>query len=337
MNLLEKLKKKKITLDEIAASFKIKEYSQLYNLVNELVENEEILPIKSSGGNGKNPALYTKYKIIEKSEDNSQYIEEMNFKLSSIMDTSYYKKNISKYKEHRKYILQLNDFIMNKSFLLEKTVSMNERSFQIWGREKFLQKEEGKSIMKNLNLDLSYLNFYNTSEPLAYYSKSKKYPQNILILENKDTFYTMRRFLIKGEGSIFGIDIDTVIYGGGKKIIKAFEDYDISVEEYLSNGNNILYYFGDLDYEGIIIYESLHKNFKSKYDIRVFTKGYEKMIDKGEKFNLPKTKEGQNRNIGQDFYNEFTEEYRSKMMEILSKDLYIPQEIINICDLMEEK
>ena len=32
----------------------------------------------------------------------------------------------------------------------------------------------------------------------------------------------------------------------------------------------------------------------------------------------------------------FTEEYKGKMEYILKSNLYIPQEIINICDLMEE-
>ena len=138
------------------------------------------------------------------------------------------------------------------------------------------------------------------------------------------------------EDNIFGINVDTVIYGSGKKIIKAFEDYEISVEGYLCNENNVLYYFGDLDYEGIIIYESLYKKFRDKYDIRPFIKGYEKMIDKSKEYELPKTKEGQNKNIGTEFLDEFTEEYQSRIEYILNNDLYIPQEIINICDLMEE-
>ena len=100
-----------------------------------------------------------------------------------------------------------------------------------------------------------------------------------------------------------------------------------------------MFYFGDLDYEGIIIYENFYKKYKEKYNIKLFVEGYKKMIDKIKDIKgLPETKEGQNRNINNYFLQEFSLEYREKINEILKKDLYIPQEIINIIDLqMEEK
>ena len=339
MKLKDKFNKKKITIEEIEKAYKVSTYNDLYMLVSKLIENNEIEVIKSSGGNGRKPALYKKYKIVEKEEDNSFYIEELTYKILSKFDISYYKKNIDKYKEHRNYILALNIFIKENEELLKVPLSMNERSFQIWGREKFLQKEEGKSILKNLGLNLDYLNYYDTSEPLAYYSKSKKVPQNILILENKDTYYTMRRYLINSNNNILRKEIDTVIYGSGKGIIKAFRDYDISVEDYLANKVNKIYYFGDLDYEGIIIYEKFYDTYKDKYNINLFIDGYKKMIDKINNINcLPKMKDGQNKNINKYFLDEFSLEYRLKIEEILKNNLYIPQEIINITDLqMEEK
>ena len=70
-----------------------------------------------------------------KNEDNSEYLDEINYKLSPKLKVEYYKGHLDKYKEHREYILKLNDFIINKQHLLKKAISMNERSFQIWGRE----------------------------------------------------------------------------------------------------------------------------------------------------------------------------------------------------------
>lgn len=339
MKLKDKFNKKKITIEEIEKAYKVSTYNDLYILVSELIENNEIEAIKSSGGNGKKPALYKRYKIVEQEDDNSFYIEELNYKILSKFDISYYKKNINKYKEHREHILAINEFIKENEALLKVPLSMNERSFQIWGREKFLQREEGKLILKNLGLSLDYLNYYDTSEPLAYYSKSKKVPQNILILENKDTYYTMRKYLINFNNIILGKEIDTVIYGAGKGIIKAFKDYDVSVEDYLASKENNIYYFGDLDYEGIIIYEKFYSDYKDEYNIKPFIEGYKKMIDKVNNIgSLPKTKDGQNRNINRYFLQEFSLEYKEKIEAILESNLYIPQEIINIIDLqMEEK
>ncbi|WP_242834226.1 Wadjet anti-phage system protein JetD domain-containing protein [Clostridium pasteurianum] len=252
---LSSYSKKVIELDEIERIYKTETYDALCGVVADLIKEERLLPVKSSGGNGKKPMLYKKYRILEKNTDNSKLLDEINYKLSTKLSIEYYKEHIDKYKEHRKYILKLSDFIISKQHLLSEPVSMNERSFQIWGREKFLQKEGGKTIVKNLGMELEELNYYDTSEPLAYYSKSKETPQKILIIENKDTYYTMRRHLIGGGENILGEDISTLIYGGGKNINKAFNDYKISVEDYVSDSKNTILYFGDLDYEGIVIYE----------------------------------------------------------------------------------
>lgn len=99
--------------------------------------------------------------------------------------------------------------------------SLNERSFQIWQQEKFLA-QEGQRLLKNVGLTLDDLNIYETAEPLAYYSVSKETPQNILIIENKDTFYSLRKHMIEGHQQILGFPMKTLIYAGGKKGIKGF-------------------------------------------------------------------------------------------------------------------
>lgn len=335
MKSLHSFSKKIIELEDIEKIFKTECYEELCSVVAALIKEENISPVKNSGGNGKKPTLYKRYRILEKEEDNSELYDEINYKLSTKFSIEYYKNHIEKYREHREYILKFNDFLINKKHLLNETISMNERSFQIWGREKFLQKESGKTIVKNLGVDLEKLNYYDTSEPLAYYSKSKEVPQKVLIIENKDTYYTMRRHLIGGGENIFGENISTIIYGGGKNINKAFSDYKISVEDYVSDSRNKILYFGDLDYEGIIIYEGLYEVFSKEYNMRPFVNAYKKMIDKAkeEEVYLPETKEGQNRNIAEIFLREFDGGYRAQIEKILKDGLYIPQEIVNIIDL----
>lgn len=332
---LNSYSKKFIGLDEIENAYKTETYDDLCKVVANLIKEEKLLPVRRSGGNGKKPTLYKKYRILEKYIDNSQFLDEINYKLSPKLSTEYYKKYIDKYKEHREYIIKLSNFITNKQHLLREPVSMNERSFQIWGREKFLQKEGGKTIVKNLGMGLEELNYYDTSEPLAYYSKCRETPQKILIIENKDTYYTMRRYLIGGGESILGEHISTLVYGGGKNINKAFNDYKISVEDYVSDKRNTILYFGDLDYEGIVIYERLYELFSKEYTMIPFIQGYKKMIDKAriDSICLPKTKEGQNRNISEIFFREFTKRYRTQIEKILKDSVYIPQEIVNITDL----
>lgn len=328
------LNKKKITLSDIEAFYKISEYSTLYDTVLRLIDDEILKPLKNNKSNGKSPALYLSYWVESVEEDNSAYFEEIKFRLCTKFDTSYYLKNIIRYREDREYILRLNEYFQNSENKLNNKISLNERSFDIWAREKFLRSEGGKRIIKNLGLSEEDLNFYNTTEPLAYYCNNKKVPQNVLIIENKDTFYSMRKHLLEGNNDILGVEISTLVYGGGKNINKTFEDFEICVEPCVSDKNNTILYFGDLDYEGIIIFESLKKIFEKTYSIRPFIEGYAAMIGKYEKMKnpLPETKEGQNRNISDSFLCQFSKEHKEIMMKILEANEYIPQEILNSGD-----
>lgn len=334
MKNLRNLNKKRIGINEIQQYLELENYIELVNVVTSLIDKELLLPIKSSKLNGKNPALYNRYCIVDVKQDNSMYIQELSYGINILLDKTYYMKNIDRYKEDRNYIFLLSRFLDDQTDLLNTQVSANERSFQIWEREKFLNREGGKRILKNLNLSEEFLNFYDTTEPLPYYSYSKISPQKILIIENKDTFYSMRKHLIKGNNTIFNEKICTLIYGGGKNIYKTFKDFDICVEPYLLDENNEILYLGDLDYEGIIIYEGLYQIFKGRFNIKPFARGYEFMLDKfiKEDISLPNTKEGQNRNIREVFLKEFTQEYRDIIMKVLTSNKYIPQEILNIGD-----
>lgn len=324
--------KKKITLDEISRVYKLKNYHSLVDFIMDKIEVGLIEPIRNSGTNGKTPALYNRYRIIQLEVDNRDYENELLFQLHSSLKIDYYLKNINKYKEDRKYILQLSNYISNQKKLLDEPVSMNERSFEIWNREKFLQKEGGFRILKNLGLEPDDLNIYDTTEPLSYYSHHKKTPQNVLILENKDTFYSMRRHLIEGNEDILGLPIGTLIYGKGKGIIKSFKDFTFCVEPYLSDKSNQIIYLGDLDYEGILIYEQLSAVFMDRIPIKPFSEAYVYMLKKAKTVTLPEMKEGQNKNIGNYFLNSFNDNDKAKILEILRTNKYIPQEILSSRD-----
>ncbi|SHH72420.1 hypothetical protein SAMN02745196_01205 [Clostridium collagenovorans DSM 3089] len=330
-----KIKGSYISLDELIKAMKNEDYIEIYENICDFLDNGKIISVKASPLNGKKPALHTKYKVIRTEKDNSELLYEINYSLCIEFDTSYYKTHLDKYEDNRKEIKLLNDFFIRKKHLLSDTISMNERAFQIWGQEKFLQKGSGKTILKNLGLKEEDLNYYDTSEPLAYYSVSKEVPQKILIIENKDTYYTFRKHLINKNSTLLNEDIKTVIYGKGKNINKTFKDFEISAEEHVFNKENLVLYLGDIDCEGIVIYESFYKYFSARYKVAPFVEGYLKMIDKAEELEvpLPVTKVGQNRNISNIFFENFTCNDKDRILKILERDEYIPQEILNIRDL----
>ncbi len=326
---------KRIHLDDIESQYKLKSYQDLYQKVLSLIETETIKPVKASGTNGKKPALYKEYWIIEAQEDNSSYIEELSYLYVPAISTDYYLHHLKQYREDRPWVLLLNQYLKTNRKDLQIPQSMNERSFAIWHREKFLKEEQGKKILKRCGITLDMLNLYETSEPLAYYVHTRVIPQNMLIIENKDTFYSMRRRLLSGEDEIAGIPIGTLIYGAGKGIIRSFGDFSLCAEPYMRAKENAIYYFGDLDYEGILIYENLASLFSKECEIKPFCLAYLEMLKKAKQIGeeqLPFMKEGQNQNIGTLFWNYFEREKSDKMQQLLQAGRYIPQEILTLED-----
>lgn len=324
---------KKQSLDEIKKQAKIVDYRELYDYIMEGVENNQLRPVKKSGWNGLTPPLYNTYWIVEEKIDYSPYIDELQFKLHAAIKIDYYLKHLEEYVKEREYVLLLNTYL-NHARKFEISMSQNERCFDIWQREKFLQEGIGKKICARCGISMEQLHFYETFEPFAYFTLDRKTPQNLLIIENKDTFFTMRRLLLEGQKSFWGIEISTLIYVGGKGIIKAFGSLEFTGEPYMVNPDNTFYYFGDLDYEGIQIFQTLATTYEH-IKIIPFKQAYERMLQKAECYrgNLPKTKEGQNRNIGSQFMQFFAENDQKRMQSILENESYLPQECLNESDM----
>lgn len=325
---------KRISLEALLQQSGTDSYEQQHSYIMGLLNEEKLKPVKASGTNGKKPALYLSYWILEDKKDYNAFKEELIYQLHPGISVDYYLSRLEQYEEDREWVLLLSEFLKERQEKLLAAESVNERSFEIWGREKFLAKEQGGRILKRCGLTEEELNVYDTAEPLAYYSHTKETPQNILILENKDTFYSMRRHLLAGGQGIFGEPVGTLVYGAGKRVLKSFGDFDFCVEPYMAEKDNQIYYFGDLDYEGIGIYEKLASLFEARWEIEPFVPAYQAMLYKaGLLRKLPATSEKQNRNITGEFFRYFSLNQIEQMKEILERGQYIPQEILNISDL----
>lgn len=329
---------KRISLEQLLKESRKDSYLEQYQYICEQIKQQKIKAVKNSPLNGKTPALHVSYWIIGPKSDYRAQMEELQFQMVPAIRTDYYLRHPDVYQKEEKWVKLLNRYFLEYGETEQKPVSINERSFQIWGREKFLQKGQGRQILKHCGVTLEQLNVYHTTEPLAYYSGSKNTPQTVLILENKDTFYSMRRHLLSGGRKILGEDIGTVIYGAGKGILRSFEDFGFCVEPYINAKNNRILYFGDLDYEGIGIYERLEELFGRDHILTPFVQAYEKMLQKSETYGidfLPETSDKQNRNISGRFFRFFSDEMTERIQKILEAEKYIPQEIINITDFIE--
>lgn len=245
-----------------------------------------------------------------------------------------YLKRPSVYQKHRELLLVLNDFLIQNKEKLKIPISKNERAYQIWNDEKILDNSVCKNIIKWNKLE-GIMNYYLTPEPFFDYIHNKKEEMNILVIENKDTWYSVRKVMndVKDKCYIVNIEIDGLLYGEGNKITKekALEEYEKEVMQRKCN----FIYWGDLDYAGIEMFERVVTQNKNS-NIRLFYEIYIKMINEKQMEKLGKIKKKQNHDINLDlFLNYFSYEYKEKIKLILKNDYYIPQEIINAEVLIE--
>lgn len=333
-NNIKQLKQTYITLEELEKIIQPKSYIELVENINNLKSDGIIMPIKNKRNtNGKIPSLFMKYRIIKNEEETEEIIKEIKH-LSPELKIEKYLNNKETYKKQRKEIQQLDKFLKNEKEKLKIKISKNERAYQIWGYEKMIDTQIGKSII-NFNELEEKLNFYLTPEPFFDYILEQKEKMTILIIENKDTWYTLRKIAKDNKIKtikMLDMQIDGLIYGEGNKITKinALENYE---KEMLGTQAKFIYW-GDLDFTGIDMYERVKKA-NEKSDIKLFTKIYEKMVKLSENKELEEIHKEQNKKIDlNDFLNNFENlEAQIKIKKILQENKYIPQEILNYEEL----
>lgn len=314
-------KTKTINITEIYQNLKLP-YSQnsdktLHIILNELIEENYITPLKNSEKTIQ--GSYKKYRIIKQRENIEELkIKEELLRLDKQIDISYYLKHPEEYIKEKENILQINNFLKNPD---KNILSVNERSYQIFKNEKLLKEKE--EILKRVGLTLENLFCYDTYEPFFCYINSNfnKETKTVLIIENKDTFWTIQKIIEEMQGKT---EIALLIYGEGKKILKSFP----YIESFGITSKDVILYFGDIDYEGINIYISLKKKWKN-FNIKAFKKCYEMIVNLENNPPHIRTNQKEKKEDIQEFLEEFTQEYQMKLREIFKQKQYIPQEVFN--------
>jgi hypothetical protein len=330
---------KRIPEKQIRAMLQVADYEEYYKLFQEMLDEGLLEPVKSSGFNGMNPPLFKRYRVYKPEESFDNYIPEIR-RLHSALNIEGYLNNPKMYKEHKKWLDPLDAWLKVNDSKLDIPVSINERSFQIFHLEKALKEDKNLSIVLNYNQGIrELLNYYDTPEPFFTHNiiiMPHNYDNeiNILISENKDTWYTLRKLMNQSKYYLFGIPFHVLIYGEGKKINRKYNsltDYD---DVTFSGYKTTYYYLGDIDYEGIYIFSDL-VNQNPNLDIRLMTPLYRKMLDKSKNLPLPVTKDKQSPHAMDGFLSYFEPEEQVTILKILEKRRYIPQEILNYKNFLE--
>ncbi len=253
------------------------------------------------------------------------------------INIDYYATHAAQYAKDRGFILRINDLI-NQNNCVELTA--NERSYLLFGDEKAITipadaAVDGNEILKNLKLTLENIKAKRVYEPFfytekMYFSLAGKAVRTILIIENKDTFWTLQQALKSGDLD----EVNMVVYGEGHAINQKFAYFEMIGGSTSDN----YFYFGDLDQEGIHIFNSLRKNFP-RYDIRPAVGLYTYILKKVDPEHAKplRTRQKSGDSSLSPFIDFFDSDVKEVIKKIVSERKYLPQEIFNKTDLPELK
>lgn len=309
------------------------DYTAFHTQIQALVSQGILQPVGGKKDtNGLIPPLQRKYRVLHPERDLKEEGNEIML-LAPPLNISGYLKNRARYRRERDILLPLSAFLKTRRDTLQTPMSKNERAYAVWRKEKALDDGRYQGVVRYNELE-TLLHFYQTPEPFFDYLCAGTGPKRVLILENKDIWYTLRKLLLQNpeKRNLFGLLLDGLIYGEGKKAARpnALTEYAA-----LSGGEWEFWYCGDVDYEGFSIYEAVCRA-NPTLEIRLFAAGYHAMVERGLSEGLgPCPKQQERPEHLKEILSACFPQDRERIADLLTQGDYIPQEILNYPFLME--
>lgn len=324
--ILEILKKhhiKSIALFEIKQKMRGNTSDIEFNKVIWELEDLGILESKKDKGfNIKERPLYNFY-WINKEKLKADYIKQIHAlqrQVSSGIDLKeYLKLSEDTWKKDVPWIKQIDAYLKEKGLPKEEATSA-ERSYALTQNEKWIDEEGGRKLLERINLwDQMKMSKYPDPLMIAVNrgflnEQSHKH----LIVENKSTYYLLLDVL-KETG------FTSLIYGCGWKVVAGLEGIykQLGIEE----DESIFYYFGDLDHEGMAIYNNISERVKLAIPF------YEALLK--EEASCGKWNQKRRKIVLEAFSKNFAPEETEFICKQLQAGFYYPQEAIQKEDILE--
>lgn len=342
LNILQEYPNKRIEIKYIVSKLKMVGINLLANpeinkdfifTIRNLIDEGILEPLKNAKPLLQYEGLQSKFEIkLNKLEGERSILpasEWINYHPK--LDMSYYTKHPVEYYEHEKFIRRIDCLLRQKNC---PTLTANERSYLIFDDEKALTLPSeasinGQAVIKKLgNLTLEDLKAKKTLEPFFYYADERfdsmrnNHERVVLIVENKDTFWTLMDAIKSKHLS----NINLLIYGEGKAIIKKFE----FIENLKGQPSDHYYYFGDIDLEGIFIYNKLQETFL-EYNIVPAVLFYDHMLKiAGFDGSRPLKNVSSIKECSMSpFLDHFSQESATLIERIIQQHRCLPQEVVN--------
>lgn len=307
--------------------FEMDGYSLFYHAIQTLQAEGQLIPIQNNQYNGKTPALALYYWVNIKVQESKWDRLEM-MKLSDQFDFSYYERH-PEWQTVDEWNRIQNLYTFLKSSQERETVSLEERSLELFGHEKFLIDSDsfpdGKGFLARIGISEDQLKMVNYGEPFVFWMKQGKEMkdiQRILIVENLSFFHTSIKLLERNQ---LDYEPELIIYGEGTKIERSFSFF----YRMFPQKNYLFYYAGDLDTAGYGIIIRLIEKYPDCC-IQPALLIYRKMLECLEQRNDQKIGQTQNLKYRDLFFQWFTEEEQLLLMQLWQENKRIPQEVLTI-------
>ena len=298
-------------------------YEEFAYIIRDLVDYGILKSIKSHGTNGKSIPLHNTYRIMKANlrqaiHDEIQYY---GIKLNSNINLDiYFSLDEHEWEKDLPYIIRIDSYL-NRKGLPSSHSTASERSLHLMGDEKWIEEKGGKELLERIEL-WDKLKIITNPDPLMLSVNPSRFNQSShihLVVENKATFYALI-------GSIDETLFTSLVYGSGWKV--AANVHMLARQIGLERDLHGIYYFGDIDAEGISIWNSIH----DRYNIELAVPFYKALLKK----DYAKGKETQRRNMEaiQRFKEHFSEEEISIIDKLIKEDGYIPQEGLKRVELV---
>lgn len=295
------------------------EYINFANTINDLVDMSILSPVKKHKTNNKKIPLANTYRI-NKSYFREELINEIvsyQLKLNSNINLQgYFSLDEKTWEGDLPYIKKV-DLYLKKEGLPKEEVTAPERSYQITGNEKWIDENGGREILERIGL-LKDLKISPMPDPLMFAINKSKIcgpKEHIhLIVENKATFYALI-------DDIENTSFTSLVYGAGWKVLGGIFGFEKQLG--LTDRDNKIYYFGDLDFEGISIWHGLNE----RRPVILGVKFYEYLLKKSCSYG--KENQVSNKKAIDNFLLNFNNSSKEKIMNTLNKGGYYPQEGLN--------
>jgi hypothetical protein len=307
--------------------FEMDGYSLFYQAIETLQEEGQLSPIQNNQYNGKTPELALCYWVnIKVQADKWDRLEMM--KLSDQFDFSYYERHPEWQTQDEWQRIQ-NVYTFLKTSQEREIVSVEERSLELFGHEKFLLDSvsfpEGKGFLTRIGISEDQLKMVNYGEPFVFWMKQGKEMkdiQRVLIVENLSFFHTSIKLL---EANMLDYEPELIIYGEGTKIEWSFSFFF----QMFPPKSYLFYYAGDLDAAGYGILIRLIEKYPD-CSIQPALKIYRKMLQCLEQKNDQKTGQTQNLKYRNLFFQWFTDEEQVFLQQLWQENKRIPQEVLTV-------